>query len=58
VVQEKGKTWGTMVVLAFGKEKTRVVECSGKPIGITGWCERQISALAKGFSPTGLLYGR
>jgi hypothetical protein len=58
VVQEQGgKSWGTMVVLSFGKEKTRVVECSGKLVGISRWCERHISSLAKGYSPTGLLYG-
>lgn len=58
VVQDKDKSWGTMVVLAFGKEKTRVVECSGKPNGVSRWCERQITALAKGYSPSGLLYGK
>ncbi len=58
VVQDQGKSWNTMVVLAFGKEKTRVVECSGKPNGISRWCERQITALARGYSPSGLLYGK
>jgi hypothetical protein len=58
VVQDKSKNWGTMVVLSLGNEKTRVVECSGKPSGISGWCDRQITALARGFSPKGLLFGR
>ena len=58
VVHEKGKSWGTMVVMAFGKERTRVVECSGKPIGISQWCDRQIASLARGFTPKGLLYGQ
>jgi hypothetical protein len=58
VVQDRNKSWSTMVVLAFSKDKTRVVECSGKPNGISRWCERQITALAKGYSPQALLYGK
>jgi hypothetical protein len=57
VVQERNKDWGKMVVLPMGKRLTRVVSCSGKSFGISRWCERHITALAKGVSPASLLRG-